>query len=44
MFGKTYVPSLPETVVRTAPVSTFVSVTSAPGNAPPLESRTTPET
>ena len=29
--------------VRTAPVSVLVTVTSAPGSAPPLESRTTPE-
>ena len=43
-FGRTKVPSPDVTTVRTAPVSIFVTVTSAPGNAPPLESRTTPET
>jgi hypothetical protein len=42
--GSTNVPSTELTADRTAPVSVFVIVTSAPGSAPPLASRTTPDT
>ena len=41
-FGNAYAPSSPVIAFRAMPVSVCVTVTSTPGSAPPLESRTNP--